>query len=70
MTEENTKELSAAERVTRMYNHPWLDNEVEELSTYFLNRNLTPFEGAWVMSKLMCVALSSCVQDKEEGSSE
>ena len=50
-------------------NHPWLMEEVHELGKYFESRGLTPFEGAWVMSRLIPIALSSLVTEtpKQEG---
>ena len=69
------KDAEGAEAAVReMENHPWLQEEVTALANYFVDRGLSPFEGAWVMSKLTSVALTSCVvldkQKREENAEE
>ena len=70
MTEETKSVIDDVEHVQSIFNHPWLQDEVNALANYFHERKLTPFEGALVMSRLTSTALASTVQIKEEAKSE
>ena len=70
MTEETKSVLDDVDHIQSIFNHPWIQDEVTALAKYFHQRNLTPFEGALVMSRLTSTALASSVQIKEENKSE
>lgn len=70
MTEETKSVLDDVDHIQSIFNHPWIQDEVTALASYFHERNLTPFEGALVMSRLTSTALASSVQIKEENKSE
>ncbi len=66
MTEETKSVIDDVDHIQSIFNHPWLQDEVTALAKYFHQRNLTPFEGALVMSRLTSTALASTVQIKED----
>ena len=70
MTEETKSVIDDVDHIQSIFNHPWIQDEVTALAKYFHQRNLTPFEGALVMSRLTSTALASSVQIKEENKSE
>jgi hypothetical protein len=70
MTEEIKSVIDDVDHIQSIFNHPWIQDEVTALAKYFHQRNLTPFEGALVMSRLTSTALASSVQIKEENKSE
>ena len=70
MTGEIKDDKAETQRVVEMMSHPWLDAEVNALANYFKERNVTPFEGTWIMAKMLHIATSSCIQEKKENKDE
>ena len=66
MTEEVKSVIDGGDHVQEIFNNSWFQDEVTALATYFHERNITPFEGALIMSRLTSTALASTVQIKED----